>query len=290
MIDQKRIMSSAMEMPYSFAVGVYARHLGLCLLAASVGMVLGTRAIPTVDLILPVWLAIGLYSLSTGGLMVEVAESSAEIGRRTSINRRIASLALLAWAVLVLALMVNWYSAGFTSLALFCTLSTGWSHSQRRGSVLLLAFGVGISLPILIGWTAAANALAPQAFVMAAPLFYWIWPYSRALRLIKRTGDVVAGAKGPSKGRESTSTLAMYILQLLLLSLVPALLSVAPQAPVLVKTIYLGAVLIIGIIGVALTIRVVRAPVTATLSVLYQYLTVFPLLLMAAAIADRLLL
>ena len=290
MIDQKRIMYSAMELPYSFPLGVYVRHLGLCLLAASAGTVLSTQAIPTVDLILPMWLAIGLYSLSTGWLMVEAAESSPGIGRRTSINRRIASLALLAWAVLVQALMVNWYSAGIASLALFCTLSTGWSHSQRRGSAWLLACGVAVSLPILIGWTAAANALAPQAFVMAAPLLYWIWPYSRALKLIKRTEEGLAGANEPSMGRESTSTLVMYILQLLLLSLVPALLSVVPQAPVLVKTVYLGAVLIIGIIGVVLLIRVARAPAMATLGVLYQYLTVFPLLLMAAAIADRLLL
>ena len=81
-----------------------------------------------------------------------------------------------------------------------------------------------------------------------------------------------------------------YSIQLVIISLSPAVLLWLPQAPLMLDRFYLPIAAVLGLILIGLAIRLIRRADKATARGLYKYSSLYLALLFLAMIFDRLLL
>jgi protoheme IX farnesyltransferase len=204
-------------------------------------------------------------------------------GRIPPINALIFGIALVALSVLILGGAVNWLSAALALTgALYYVIV--YTILLKRNTVLNILIGGGAgAIPVLVGWAAVTNTLAPGAFILFAIVFYWTPPHSWALALLVNTD--YARANVPmmpvARGEEAARTqILLYSLQLVVLSLLPL-----PFR--MLGTFYVLAALLLGSGLLYECARLMREKTGAAARRTYKYSTFYLALLFLAMIIDK---
>lgn len=201
--------------------------------------------------------------------------------------------ALVALSVLVLGLFVNWLAA-LLALAGAVYYVIIYTLVLKRNTVVNILIGGGAgAMPVLVGWTAASGALELQAFILFAIVFYWTPPHSWALAILVNKDYAAADIPMMPVARGETITrfqILFYSIQLVIISLSPALLLWLPEAPLMLDGFYLSSAAILGLMLVAQAVKLIRRADKAAARALYKYSSLYLALLFLAMILDRLLL
>lgn len=267
-------------------------------------MIVAANGIPPVDLL--VFTIIG-GTLSAGGSsainqyidremdakMNRTARRPIPSGRVAPVNALIFGGALVAWSVLILGIFVNWLAAG---LALFGAIYYVLLYTiiLKRNTVVNIVIGGGAgAIPVLVGWAAATGTLAPEAFILFAIVFYWTPPHSWALAIM--VGKDYAAANVPmmpvARGEEVTRyQILFYSVQLVLITLLPGLMLLLPQAPNMLGMIYVIISAILGGALIWMSVQLIKIADKATARKVYKYSSAYLAFLFLAMIIDRLIL
>ena len=213
-------------------------------------------------------------------------------GRVRPANALIFGLALVAWSTLILALFVNWLAAGLAFLGMLYYVILYTVILKRNTVVNILIGGGAGAMPVLVGWAAASGALAPQAFILFAIVFYWTPPHSWALAIM--VNKDYAAAQVPmmpvARGEPATRLqILLYSIQMLVISLIPGLLMLWPSAPTMLGGFYLLAAIALGLGLVWRALQLIRSADKAAARAVYKYSSAYLALLFLAMMADRLL-
>jgi len=213
---------------------------------------------------------------------------------RVSANHALAfGMALVTSSVLVLGLFVNWLAA-VLALAGAIYYVVIYTLILKRNTVVNILVGGGAgAMPVLVGWAAASGALELQAFILFAIVFYWTPPHSWALAILVNKDYAAADIPMMPVARGESVTrfqILFYSIQLVSISLSPALLLLLPQAPVMLDRFFLAIAAILGLILIGLAGKLIHRADKATARALYKYSSLYLALLFLAMIFDRLLL
>lgn len=224
-------------------------------------------------------------------LMQRTARRPIPSGRVAPINALLFGLALVAWAVLILGVFVNWLAAflAFVGAVYYVVLYT---LLLKRNTVANIVIGGGAgAIPVLVGWAAVTNTLAIEAFVLFAIVFYWTPPHSWALAIL--VNKDYAAANVPmmpvARGEEATRwQILLYSVQLMLITLLPALGLLMPIEPML-GWFYVVSAFLLGAGLIFLSARLIQVKSKAMARTVYKYSSMYLALLFLAMIVDRLL-
>ncbi len=293
---------------YDVSPGVYIelmkpRIVLLLVFTCLTSMIVATKAIPPPDILLFTILG-GL--LSAGGASAlnqyldrELDAKMARTNRRPIPSGRLPAgralvfgLALVASSVLILGLFVNWLSA-LLALAGALYYLIIYTLVLKRNTVVNILIGGGAgAMPVLVGWAAASGSLQPQAFILFAIVFYWTPPHSWALAILVNKDYAAADIPMMPVARGERVTrfqILFYTIQLVIISLAPALLLLLPGAPPMLGSIYLASATFLGLLLIWLAAKLIRRANKATARVLYKYSSLYLALLFLAMIVDRLI-
>ena len=266
-------------------------------------MIVAMDSFPPVDLLA---LTILGGALSAGGASAinqyldrELDAKMARTGRRPIPSGRmpagralIFGLALVASSVLIFGVLVNWLAA-VLALAGAIYYVIIYTLILKRNTVVNILIGGGAgAMPVLVGWAAAAGSLELQAFILFAIVFYWTPPHSWALAILVNKDYAAADIPMMPVARGESVTriqILFYSIQLVIVSLTPALLLLWPQAPVMLDYFYLAMAAILGLILIGLAFKLIRRADKAAARALYKYSSLYLALLFLAMIFDRLL-
>jgi heme o synthase len=211
------------------------------------------------------------YERDADRQMRRTAQRPLPSGRVSVRGALLFGLALSAAGVVELWLGANLLAAliGAFTLASYLCLYT---PLKRRTWLSTTVGAVPGAMPPLIGYAAAAGALTPQGWVLAAILFLWQFPHFYAIAWMYREDYARAGiAMLPvvePDGRSTARQIVLYGLVLIPVSLMPALLGMSGR-------IYLAGALGAGLwflysgLRVARERTVLRARSVLMVSVLY---------------------
>lgn len=161
-------------------------------------------------------------------------------------------LGLLAGAVGVtyLAVLVNVLTAmlGLCTLASYVLLYT---PLKRLTSLNTVVGAIPGAIPPVMGFTAAQNAIAPEAMVLFGILFFWQMPHFLAIAILYRDDYAVAGFKMlPCVDRELRITgrmIVLYSVALVPVSMLPSMLGMSGAAYFTMATLMSLAFLSFGV-------------------------------------------
>ncbi len=204
-------------------------------------------------------------------------------GRIAPVNALIFGLALLVWSTLILGLLVNWLSAvlalGGAAYYVFV-----YTILLKRNTVVNILIGGGAgAMPVLVGWAAVTNTVAPQAWVLFAIVFFWTPPHSWALALLVNADYEQAHVPmmPVARGAEVTRIqIVLYSLQLIILTLMPM-----PFRMLGVFYLIMAALLGAGLLYEA--VRLLRVTTKAAARRMYKYSTMYLAILFLAMIIDQ---
>lgn len=267
-------------------------------------MIVSTDAFPRADIFLFTILG-GIFSAGGASALNqyfdrELDAKMARTSRRPIPSGRIAAhralafgLALVASAVLILGIFVNWLAA-LLALGGAIYYLIIYTLVLKRNTVVNILIGGGAgAMPVLVGWAAASSALELQAFILFAIVFYWTPPHSWALAIIVNKDYAAADIPMMPVARGERVTryqILFYSIQLFIISLTPALLWLLPQAPRMLGSIYLASALALGLVLIWLAAKLIRRADKTTARALYKYSSLYLALLFLAMILDRLIL
>ena len=259
----------------------------LSVLAATAGLVLSDATGPSASSLAVTALAVALLAISR-----TVAEGPFASPKNSPQNRKanasLLSFALLAWSVLLLLIFVSQLSAALMALA----APALWILSRRRAQRELrlndfMASWI-ICLPALVGGAAAERVPLPAA-IIAAVLFIWSMTHLRVSVLLEtvESGQNVA-IFSPLRDNANRQ-LILYQLELVVLSLLPALLLPRVAAEPTIGALYIAAAAGLAAALVAVGISPLLRTGRMRGQRLAEVLHVYPVLLMSALILDYLL-
>lgn len=206
-------------------------------------------------------------------------------GRVAPINALIFGLAQLVASTLILGLFTNWLTA-FLAMVGAVYYVILYTVLLKRNTVVNILIGGGAgAMPVLVGWAAVTNMIAPQAFVLFAIIFFWTPPHSWALALLVDAD--YERAKVPmmpvARGEEVTRIqILLYSVQLIILTLIPI-------AFHMLGGFYLAAAVMLGAGLLIQSIRLIRETTKAAARRMYKYSTMYLAILFLAMIVDQLL-
>lgn len=225
------------------------------------------------------------------GKMARTANRPIPSGRVAPINALVFGAGLVAWSVLILGVFVNWLSAFLALLgALYYVVL--YTMLLKRNTVVNIVIGGGAgAIPVLVGWTAVANSLSVEAFLLFAIVFYWTPPHSWALALL--VNKDYAAANVPmmpvARGEEVTRwQILYYSVQLVLITLIPLAGLLTQQVPML-GGFYAVSALVLGGGLLYVCVKLIRVADKPMARVVYKYSSMYLALLFMAMIIDRLL-
>ena len=266
-------------------------------------MIVAADALPPLDTVIFTALGGGLAAAGASAInqyldremdakMARTSRRPIPSGRVRPANALIFGLALVAWSALILALFVNWLAAGLAFLGMLYYVILYTVILKRNTVVNILIGGGAGAMPVLVGWAAASGALAPQAFILFAIVFYWTPPHSWALAIM--VNKDYAAAQVPmmpvARGEPATRLqILLYSIQMLVISLIPGLLMLWPSAPTMLGRFYLLAAIALGLGLVWRALQLIRSADKAAARAVYKYSSAYLALLFLAMMADRLL-
>ncbi len=218
--------------------------------------------------------------------MTRTARRPIPSGRVEPVNALLFGMALVAWAVLILGVMVNWLAAILALIGAIYYVVVYTILLKRNTVVNILIGGGAGAMPVLVGWAAATGTLTYEAFLLFAIVFYWTPPHSWALALLVNAD--YARAEVPmmpvARGEQATRVqILLYSVQLFLISLLPAVFGI-------LGGIYaVGATLLsLGMIWSA--VALIRKATKAAARTTYKFSTAYLAFVFLLMIFDRLLL
>jgi protoheme IX farnesyltransferase len=223
--------------------------------------------------------------------MARTARRPIPSGRIAPINALLFGLALVAWSVLILGVMVNWLAAAlaFAGAVYYVVLYT---MVLKRNTVINIVIGGGAgAIPVLVGWAAVTQTLTLEAWLLFAIVFFWTPPHSWALAIL--VNKDYAAANVPmmpvARGEEITRwQILAYSLQLVAITLIPSMGLLLPVQPML-GAFYTLAAVVLGAGMIYLSIKLIRKADKVVARQLYKYSSLYLAGLFMAMIVDRLL-
>jgi protoheme IX farnesyltransferase len=206
-------------------------------------------------------------------------------GRVAPTNALVFGMALVAWAVLILGVRVNWLAAG---LALFGALYYVILYTLilKRNTVVNILIGGGAgAVPVLVGWAAVRGSLSLEAFILFAIVFYWTPPHSWALALLVNNDYARANIPMMPVARGERIThfqILLYSIQLVLITLLPTLFGT-------LGLLYFLASITLGIGLIQAAVKLIQLADKAAARKVYKYSTAYLAFLFLAMILDRIL-
>ncbi len=259
-------------------------------------MVIAANGIPDINILIPTLIggafaaagasAINQYiDRDMDAMMARTARRPIPSGRVAPLNALIFGMGLLAWAVLVLAMWVNWLAA---VLALFGGLYYVILYTLilKRNTVVNILIGGGAgAVPVLVGWAAVTGTLSFQAFILFAIIFYWTPPHSWALALLVNKDYTLANVPmmPVAHGEEATRRqILLYSVQLVLITLLPLPFK-------FLGGIYIVTAALLGVGMIYTAVKLIQKADGAAARTMYKYTTSYLAFLFLVMIVDRLL-
>lgn len=182
----------------------------------------------------------------------------------------------------VLALWVNWISAGLT---LLCELVyvAAYTPLKPRTPLNTLVGAVCGALPPMIGWAAVTGDVGLGAIALFAIIFLWTPPHSWALALYRNADYAAAGVPMMPVVAGSRHTKRLMLAYTALL--VPA--TLAPVAIGMSGWPYGIAALALGVVLAGHAIRLARDPGVGPARPMFLYSILYLFLIFVALLADR---
>lgn len=210
--------------------------------------------------------------------------------RRPLPEARLQPASAVGFAILLGTLGLAQIAAGTTLLAAGVALATVivyvglYTPLKRYSSVATLVGAVAGGLPPVIGWAAARNDLALEAWVLFAVIFLWQMPHFLAIAWMCR--DDYVRARFPllpvidPGGRATASQMILYAAMLVPVSLLVAALGVAGR-------FYFATALVLGISFLCMAIRFGRRRTLENARQLFLGSVVYLPLVWAVMMIDR---
>jgi protoheme IX farnesyltransferase len=172
-------------------------------------------------------------------------------GRMAPLHALVFGVTLALVAELYLAWMINPLTAGWGLVALTSYLFLYTPLKTRTPWCTFLGAIPG-ALPPLLGWTAARNAMGPEALVLFAILFLWQFPHFHAIATMYREDYARAGIRMlpvvEPNGRSTARQIVFYAALLLPVSLLPTYYRLS-------GLLYLGGAALLGLLYLWVSIQ-----------------------------------
>lgn len=269
----------------------------LLLFTTVTAMVIAADGVPASHLLLPTILGGALAAAGASAInqyidrdldskMHRTARRPIPSGRVAPLNALLFGMALVAWSVLILGLLVNWLAAGlaFVGAIYYVVLYT---IILKRNTVVNIIIGGGAgAVPVLVGWAAATGTVSFEAFILFAIVFYWTPPHSWALALLVNADYARANVPMMPVARGERVThiqILLYSIQLVLITGLPALFGT-------LGWLYFVCAALLGFGMLYNAGRLIRAADKATARTMYKYSTAYLALLFLAMMLDRIIL
>lgn len=204
-------------------------------------------------------------------------------GRLRPVEALAFGIALCIISVLFLTLFINILTGFLVSLTIL-TYLFAYTPLKRISYFNTAVGAISGALPIVCGWTAARNALAPEALVLFGILFFWQFPHFLSIALLYREDYRRAGYKMlplRENGIPRTNRQILFACAALLgVSLFPALLGLAGK-------MYLAAALLAGgaFLGCGISLALYRNNLFARRLMFASF--VYPLVVWSFMIYDK---
>jgi protoheme IX farnesyltransferase len=225
------------------------------------------------------------------GKMNRTARRPIPSGRIQPINALLFGLALIAWAVLILGVFVNWTAALLALGGSFYYVVLYTMLLKRNTAINIVIGGGAGAMPVLVGWAAVTGTVPLEAWLLFAIVFYWTPPHSWALAILVNKDYAEAGVPMmPVAHGEATTRrqILLYSFQLVAITLIPAIAWF--MGVELLGLIYLLSALVLGGIMIYMAIWLIRDPSKRVASAVYKYSSAYLAFLFLAMMIDRLLL
>ena len=186
-----------------------------------------------------------------------------------------ASFVLMWWTLNLLSA-----SLALTGFAGYVGVYTIWL--KRRSPQNIVIGGAAGAIPPLVGWAATRGSLSWTAIYLFAIVFYWTPPHFWALSLLMKDEYAKVGVPMMPVVRGEKATRQQILLYALLLYGVTQL----PYCAGAFSTVYLAASIVLGLVFVALAVRLYRRADRRSALQLYLYSLAYLALLFAAMVVD----
>ena len=166
------------------------------------------------------------YESDIDALMTRTANRPIPRGRVTPAEALTFGLVLAFFSVMTLGILVNWLSAALLAFTIFFYVVVYTMWLKRWTAQNIVIGGAAGALPPVVAWAAATGSLSMEPIWLFLITFFWTPPHFWALALFRNDDYARAGVPmlpvvaGPDATR----------LQILLYSIVLAIVSVAPWA------------------------------------------------------------
>jgi len=277
------------------------RIVTLLVFTTVTAMVVAANGVPSSAILIPTIIA-GIFAAGGASAMNQYIDRDMDAkmnrtcrrpipsGRVEPVNALLFGLALVAWAVFILGVFVNWLAAGLAFLGAFYYVGL-YTLVLKRNTVANIVIGGGAgAIPVLVGWSAVTGSLSVEAFILFAIVFYWTPPHSWALAILVNKDYAAAGVPMMPVARGEALTrlqILLYSIQLVIITLIPgaALLLGVDMLGIfyLLSAAFLGS----GLIYMAgRLIKITTKPMARNV---YKYSSAYLALLFLAMIIDRML-
>ncbi len=199
-------------------------------------------------------------------------------------------VALAVGAVATMGVAVNWVAAFWlaVSVLFYVMVYTVWL--KRRTPQNIVIGGAAGAFPVIVGWAAVTGDTSLLPWLLFSVIFLWTPPHFWALALFMEADYSKAGVPMLPVTHGAANTRKQILLYSLLL--VPV--SVAPAVLGLTNWIYGGTAVTLGLIFIALAIKVSRNTATVAAAMapekrLFKFSLLYLACLFGALVIDRLL-
>jgi protoheme IX farnesyltransferase len=231
------------------------------------------------------------YEADIDALMKRTANRPLPAGKMTPFDALSFAVALSVGSVTIIGLAVNWVAAFWlaVSILFYVVVYTVWL--KRRTPQNIVIGGAAGAFPVIVGWAAVTGDTSLLPWLLFTIIFLWTPPHFWALALFMEADYSKAGVPM----LPVTHGLANTRKQILGYSVLLVPVTIAPAVLGLTGWAYGGTAVTLGIIFMAIAIKVARS--TATLAKdmvaekqLFKFSLLYLAFLFGALVADRLLL
>ncbi len=248
-----------------YVVLLKPRVMSLVVFTAFVGMVAAPGGLnPVIAAIAILSIAIGAgasgalnmwFDADIDAMMTRTRNRPIPAGRLTREDALAVGLILSVFSVATLGLATNWIAAAFLAFTIFfyAVIYTMWLKRVTPQNIVI--GGAAGAFPPMVGWAAATGSTSIDAIALFLIIFLWTPPHFWALALFKEADYAAAGIPMmPNVAGEAATgkQILVYSVLLFFASLIPA-------ATGLAGPIYALPATGLGLVFVALAVRLYRA-------------------------------
>ena len=231
------------------------------------------------------------YEADIDALMKRTANRPLPAGKMESHEALSFAIVLAFGSVTIMGLATNWVAAFWlaVSILFYVIIYTVWL--KRRTPQNIVIGGAAGAFPVIVGWAAVTGDTSLLPWLLFAIIFLWTPPHFWALALFMEADYSKAGVPM----LPVTHGLAHTRKQILVYSALLVPVSIAPAALGLVGWAYGGTAIVLGIIFLALALKVSRSRAEAASAMaaekqLFKFSLLYLACLFGALVADTLLL